>query len=239
MSIKRSLQQLALKFGYDIRKAYPEAYDGVRLLPLLDLGVQEIMRRQGPSLKFVQIGANDGITGDPIRKYILQYGWEGILVEPQARVFMRLRANYQDVPGLKFENCAIASKDGTAKFYTVQEQSEDGVMGETLASFDRAPLERHVRGRQAKVEELTVPTMTPKSLLAKHQFASFDLLQIDAEGYDFELLKMFDLDEAGPPLIHFESGQMKASQQGECYRYLSRKGYAMLTLSGDTLAMKQ
>lgn len=198
-----------------------------------------MMRRRGPSLKFVQIGANDGITGDPIRKYILEHGWVGILVEPQARVFERLKQNYRDVPGLKFENCAIASQNGTSKFYTVREQSEDGVMGETLASFNRAPLERHVRGRKASVEELSVITMTPQTLLEKHRLETFDLLQIDAEGYDFELLKMFELGEAGPPLIHFESGQMKASHQGECYRYLSQKGYAMLTQKGDTLAMKQ
>jgi FkbM family methyltransferase len=238
MSFKRLLQKIALKFGYDLKKAHPEAYNGVAVLDLLDLGVREMMRRQGPSLKFVQIGANDGITGDPIRPYILEYGWEGILVEPQIRVFERLKENYRSVPRLKFENCAIASKDGTSKFYTVCEQSEDGVMGETLASFDRAPLERHARGRKASVEELTVATMTPTSLLEKHQFGTFDLLQIDAEGYDFELLKMFDLGDTGPPLIHFESGQMKASHQAECYRFLSRMDYAMLTLKGDTLAMK-
>lgn len=111
-------------------------------------------------------------------------------------------------------------------------------MGETLTYFDRAPLERHVRGRQATVVKLDVPTITPASLLARHGFEAFDILQIDAEDYDFELLKVFGLGTGEPPLIHFESGQMKASTQAECYRHLMRHDYAMLTLRGDTLAMK-
>lgn len=43
------------------------------------------------NVKFIQIGANDGITDDPIRKYILNHNWKGVLVEPNASVFESLK----------------------------------------------------------------------------------------------------------------------------------------------------
>ena len=45
------------------------------------------MARRGRRLSFVQIGANDGVTGDPIRRFILEFGWSGVLVEPQLEIF--------------------------------------------------------------------------------------------------------------------------------------------------------
>jgi len=48
----------------------------------------------GPDLAFIQIGAFDGMTADPLRKYIEKYGWRGVLVEPQARAANKLRELY-------------------------------------------------------------------------------------------------------------------------------------------------
>ena len=50
---------------------------------------------------FIQVGANDGITGDDLRKYILKYQWHGILVEPVPYVFDRLIKNYKEVEHLE------------------------------------------------------------------------------------------------------------------------------------------
>jgi len=38
----------------------------------------------GPEFSFIQVGAFDGITRDPLRKYISKCGWRGVVVEPQA-----------------------------------------------------------------------------------------------------------------------------------------------------------
>lgn len=42
------------------------------------------MAEVGPHLRFIQIGVYDGITGDPLHKYIRKFGWREVLVEPQA-----------------------------------------------------------------------------------------------------------------------------------------------------------
>jgi FkbM family methyltransferase len=233
------IKTFLLRFGYELRKAHPESYPEIRTIDVLELAVRELMTRQCSRLAFVQIGANDGVTGDPIRRFILEFGWPGVLVEPQPEIFERLRKNYPNQPQLRFEQCAIAGSSGTARFYTVRENGSDGVFAATLASFDRSRVERYVRGREATVEELSVPTLTPADLLRKHDLMEFDLLQIDAEGYDFELLKLFALGASGPSIIHFESGNLAPKVQRECYRHLCACGYRVLTLGGDTLAMRE
>jgi hypothetical protein len=61
-----------------------------------------------PGFFFVDIGANDGMVADPICPFIRPYGARGIFVEPVPYVFERLQANYADVPGIVFENVAVA-----------------------------------------------------------------------------------------------------------------------------------
>src|SRR6266481_6003650 len=59
---------------------------------------------QKKDLFFIQIGANDGVSNDPLYKFVIEYGWAGILVEPLPQVFEVLRRNYADKPNLKFLN---------------------------------------------------------------------------------------------------------------------------------------
>lgn len=70
---------------------------------------------------FIQIGANDGVTGDDLRKFIEKYNWHGILVEPVPHVFKRLQNNYSGFKHLIFENSAISTKTGFSKFYSIIE----------------------------------------------------------------------------------------------------------------------
>jgi hypothetical protein len=43
---------------------------------------------------FIQIGAFDGQTSDPIHSWIRKERWQGIFVEPQPEPFQALRKNY-------------------------------------------------------------------------------------------------------------------------------------------------
>jgi hypothetical protein len=58
---------------------------------------------------FLQIGAYDGLAGDPLRPIVAEdERWYGILVEPQPQAFERLQRNYRDAAHrLVFLNCAI------------------------------------------------------------------------------------------------------------------------------------
>ena len=59
------------------------------------------------NIRFIQVGANDGFRGDPIRRMVQKYNWSGILIEPLPDIYEKLKENYKDQEGLIFENAAI------------------------------------------------------------------------------------------------------------------------------------
>src|SRR5688572_761255 len=63
---------------------------------------------------FVQIGAFDGLAGDPLRPLILENeNWTGVLAEPHPDAFERLQRNYAaQSQRLKFLNAAISNEPG-------------------------------------------------------------------------------------------------------------------------------
>ena len=53
---------------------------------------QKVLNRIGANKirNFIQIGSNDGLKNDPLRKNILAEKWTGILVEPDYNNFQKL-----------------------------------------------------------------------------------------------------------------------------------------------------
>ena len=70
---------------------------------------------------FIQIGANDGITNDPLRQYIAKGDFLGIMVEPTRALFTQLSGLYANRPGICMYQGAFAAngrcKDGNIVFY--------------------------------------------------------------------------------------------------------------------------
>jgi len=91
---------------------------------------------------FVQIGANDGIYNDPLYKYIRRDKWKGVLIEPQKKIFNRLRNNYKNVEGIFFLNAAIDCKSGARPLYKISFTDADWASG--LSSFIREKLEDNI-----------------------------------------------------------------------------------------------
>src|SRR3954468_10330611 len=93
-------QAVARRAGPDGRRYWPPP----RPANLLALAASELVLRQVQSggaysdVAFLQIGANDGVTGDPIRAFVTRYGWHGVCLEPQPEAFARLQATYRDQP---------------------------------------------------------------------------------------------------------------------------------------------
>src|SRR5947209_8058963 len=102
--LKLLLQSLAHRLGYRIERLVET---GEASLDVFGLVVYRLIH-EIPDLFFLQIGAHDGITDDPLRQYVLKYHWRGLLLEPQPRLFAQLKANYQSEPQLMFENAALA-----------------------------------------------------------------------------------------------------------------------------------
>jgi len=183
----------------------------------------------------LQIGACDGIIADPIHKWIKKYRWQGILVEPQIREFERLKITYRDSNNLSFENVAIAETSGLRPLYKVKDENIAADWQRGVASlFAKPSLEK-----QDMVATEMVQCVTFDTLLNRHQVKRIDLLQIDVEGYDYELLKLFDFTRIRPQLIRYEHSHLKLSDRSSCKTYLKHIGYRILEMEYDTGAVLQ
>jgi FkbM family methyltransferase len=130
----------------------------------------------------IQIGACDGLMSDPIHDWIKRCNW-GILVEPQRLEFEKLKNTYrQEQDRLIFENVAICDRDGTCTLYRVKD-------GAHSADWERGFASLLPRFASDRFITETVPCITFETLLRRQRVSRVDLLQIDAEGYDFEILK--------------------------------------------------
>ena len=161
--------------------------------------VKRIADRAGRPLTVVQIGANDGEMGDPIHDAIVHYGWRGVLVEPLPHLYTALANSYRDVPGISCERAAVGVEDGTATMYAVHWKPGDPVWVIGLSSLRRDVVlesKELIPDIEQRIEEIEVPVMRLPTLLEKHGLTHVDVLQIDAEGYDYEILRQIDF--SGP-----------------------------------------
>lgn len=134
---------------------------------------------------FVEFGAADGV--DLSNSFLLEkeFGWSGLLAEPNPEFFASLAAN---------RGCAISRlcvhpvADGPARFLAAQE----GVLSRLEAI---SPDDMHEEGRLAGASWLTVDTITLNDLLFRHEApAVIDYMSVDTEGSELPILSSFDFD---------------------------------------------
>ena len=74
---------------------------------------------------FVKIGANDGVTGDPIVAVLINdRRWRGLLIEPVDYCFEKLRHNYTDLHRFTLMRVAVGDGPSVATFYYVDEAAK-------------------------------------------------------------------------------------------------------------------
>ena len=86
-------------------------------------------------------------------------------------------------------------------------------------------------------EELKVPTLTFESLINKYNISNISLLQIDTEGYDFEILKMVFSAKVFPEIINYEWTELSHKDRYECKKLLIKNGYRFIDVGADTLCL--
>lgn len=206
----------------------------------LDSRIKELMaKRGGEMLSFIQIGAHDGLSSDPLRPYILKHRWTGILVEPQPELFKRLVENYEGNMRLTFENGAIGNENGKVKLYRFKAGQNLPDHATMLTSFRADALIYNGHGYKGEIEEIEVPCVTFQTLLESHGIKDLDVLQIDTEGFDYEILKMMATSELRPALIHYEHGMLHGHGKEACEKMLRELGYTLTLLGIDTVAFKE
>jgi len=178
---------------------------------------------------FIQVGAFDGVTNDPLRDLVRAHRWQGILVEPQREAFRELEKNYGGQPGIVLRNVAVADTSGPRTLYKLR-AGEAGLpyWAHQLASFRREVILSHgdvIPDIARKIEEETVDGLTFEDLLAPAPSRRIDLLQIDAEGFDFEILKLFHGAGLRAHVIGFEHKHLSRPERDASVEHLIALGY--------------
>lgn len=239
--MKETLRRAVRQLGYNVegvRYTPRQLLDPQRLRSLeLDDVICRHMFEKGKACVFLQVGAYDGISTDPLHKYIASCGWKGVMLEPQPRPAGRLRALYEHNADILVLEVAIDGKRGVRPLYTVD--SEDlPVWAGGIASFDRVHLLKHeylFHNIAAEIRELTVECVTFDDVLKKLSHDRLDVLQIDAEGADAYLLSLFPFERFKPAIVHWEIKNLSRPEQEAAIDRLCAHGYRVARSGGEDM----
>lgn len=217
--------------------------------------LDEYSKSVGEDFTVIQIGANDGITHDPIHKFIKRDRWKGVLLEPQSEVFHDfLKKIYKKNKEIHCVCAAIGYEDGKQLIYKIGFSKMRWATG--LASFSKEKIEQAfengIVAHNCKVHGIEIPSdnsqwiteeevevISPKTLIKRYDLNKIDLLQIDAEGFDFEVIKMFDIPTTNPHAIVFENVGLSSDDYACCLELLKENNYSIRKFGPNTLGLKQ
>lgn len=203
---------------------------------------------------FVQVGGFDGVSFDPLRKHILERNLAGIIIEPVPCYFEKIQTLYAGSSQVKAINCAIAERAGEAVIWRFKPEAvERGILPPHFAGIssflmddllaDSGVLGRSCPDEETKrilrtlVEPVPVACRTLADVLDSHGVTSVDILQIDTEGYDLNILRLFDFDRFKPTLVQYEHQHLNEPDRAAAEAHLAQYGYRLHTQDFDTIAV--
>lgn len=248
--IKRCLESLG--FRIDRCGLIPDDFFDIILKQALDPSA--LHRRP----VVVQIGANDGVSNDPVHSHISKsHDITAVFVEPQPDAFSALQKNYSTFTNCVFVNAAIDRYEKPVTMYRIKPQYwkeykriyKSWANPSGITSMDRnhvksflkkvAPSYFSNHDPDAWIEEIVVPVMNFSSLLGKAGISEIDVLQIDAEGYDYEILDMaLSVDIKPPRVINLEVKNIQQVDKANSKQRLLEMGYCVWENKGDLCAFR-
>lgn len=151
--------------------------------------------------------------------YILyKSGWTGINIDPRPgskALFDRHRPKDINI------EAGIAAENSTMTYYMISENS-------TMNTFSRKNLEDLGMYDQVK-QTIDIPVFSLHSLLEKYpEINTIDYLNIDAEGFEMEILHGMDFNKYAPKVISIEQNgflTLKEVEETDAAVFLEGKGY--------------
>lgn len=234
--IKNLIKKILKKKGYVSKHSLPNSKFKYDLLYLLLFALQK------KNYKIIQIGANNGSSGDPINTFIEDYNNKITYLgfEPQEKPFNELKKNYQSYKNFYFLKQCVG-KEGKNNFYYLNKEFEnlckkngwffsDGVsslikanLSKRLVKLNLNP-EDYIDKYEVEVLPLKKSIETNFKDIVEH-FRDIDLLQIDAEGYDDQVIYQSSIDFFKPKYINFESKNLDKYNLENLIKFLKENSY--------------
>jgi FkbM family methyltransferase len=197
---------------------------------------------QKSTVTFVQIGAFDGVAGDPIRPLMLANDcWTGVMVEPQPDAFERLKRNYAaQSQRLKFLNAAISDEPGERTLFYIPEAEKEALglpdWAREIPSFDPKHLSKHFP--QAKLARRSVRTTTFEEAASLLPAGAVDVVVIDTEGHERTIVDTIDLDLHHVKFVIFEHKHLSENDRRAVEGKLQKHGFSLKRFDRDTVAWR-
>ena len=206
---------------------------------LEEMILRDQIQRAGNQFFFVQIGANDGASFDNLYEVVTKHNLRGVVVEPIRDLYRELCANYRQYPVTPV-NVALHRTAKEIQMYRPSPEAKNLPEWSKATPTVRPELHKQTGIPSESIIEETVKCVTWDELLEQNQISRIDYLQIDTEGYDYEIMQMLDFQKLRPAIIKFEHNLfyefMSPEQLGICISRLIQEKYHIMTTPLDVIA---
>lgn len=191
---------------------------------------------------FVSIGAMNGKDHDALFPHAhANKHWEGLLVEPIGEHFDDLRDNYDYRDNLIFAQAAITEAEGYREIYkipTTKNEARDNPLPEWVNGISTFFPDGGAFSQFSHLaEKEEVDCVRFETLVKSHSISKIDILQVDAEGYDFEIFRQVWELGFRPRLIYIEVVRMSRECQNSLREILLENGYSVKREGDNWLAI--
>ena len=196
-------------------------------------------------LGVIQVGANDGVSNDPIFSSVHRFVHKILLIEPQQEVAQLLLKNYADFTGIVDIETRAVCDEKSIRLFRISGEAGHRVSSANasgITSSNKAHVERYAAKylgdayTPQSIMPFDVDCVKLGDLIAQH-FATMDLfLQIDAEGADWAVIQT--LGGERPMAINFETKHLDRRSHRSAVAWLRDEGYEIFDHGGDCLAIR-
>ena len=187
---------------------------------------------------FLQIGAFNGVDGDPLYAYARRGLLRGCSVEPQADAFEQLCLNYAGNSNVILKHAAIGAQSGTATLFRIRPGTDGPSWLPQIASFHREVILSHAE-QVPEIEQAIVTeavAVVAFNDLIDELGVEPDVVVIDTEGHDFEIIKLMNIGVRKPAILLYEHKHLTPKDHEESIQLLGNAGYRLAIVKQDTLA---
>tara|TARA_B100001559_G_C16318132_1_gene537498 strand:+ start:63 stop:812 length:750 start_codon:yes stop_codon:yes gene_type:complete len=234
------LRKIANLFGFKlVEKNYIKNVAEIEIHAVkVEKFVDKIIKNNGFK-KIIQIGSNDGITDDYVKKIIETHNLESLLIEPSPEPFKRLKENYKEMRDVTLINKALDAKNSNKNFYIVNQKFEEYYHENisVLSSFDKNHLIKW--GVKSKhIKSINVECINWLKLFESFSFQNVQIVCIDAEGYDHILVQDLLNTTKVRPVIVFEWVNIPNEELKRTFNLLKENKYEFLKFQKDLISFK-
>lgn len=195
---------------------------------------------EGSAFSFVQVGANDGVSHDFLYHFLKKRKARGMVIEPLPDLFDELQKNYAFNPDVITVNKAVHPVAGTIDLYRLDPAKAHlhPEWARGIASVDPGHhLKSGIPSGDMMRQQVSAGRLM--DIISENNFKlPVDLLQIDAEGFDLEILRLADLDRIQPLMVRFEIINLSPGDGKAAVNLLKTKGFHCFQNGYDIIAVK-